>query len=281
MSQNKQPLITIIIAVYNGGRTLQQCIDSVVSQSYTNTELIVIDGDSTDETKNIIESNLEAISYMVSEPDNGIYNAWNKGVAKSNGDWICFLGADDFFWDPEVLKTVTINLLKIPQHILVAYGKIKILNNDDICLYEVGESWEVSGPRFSKVMSITHPGAMHKRELFEKYGFFDESYRIAGDYELLLRHLKSNHAYFMDVVMVGMRLGGISSNIDYSLLQLKEVRAAQVKHGLKWPSCLWVMAMIRVYIRMIIWNALGETKARKVLDLGRSITGKPLHWTRN
>ena len=97
MKNKSLPLITIIIAVFNGAKTLQQCIDSVAQQSYPNKELIIIDGGSKDGTLDLLKANSEKIDYWVSETDNGIYNAWNKGLAQANGDWICFLGADDFF----------------------------------------------------------------------------------------------------------------------------------------------------------------------------------------
>jgi len=88
------PSITAIVAVFNGVDTLQQCIDSVAQQSYPAKELIVIDGDSKDGTVELLKASQEKINYWVSEPDSGVYNAWNKGLAKANGDWIFSLGSD-------------------------------------------------------------------------------------------------------------------------------------------------------------------------------------------
>ncbi|MEQ1667696.1 MAG: glycosyltransferase [Sulfuriferula sp.] len=96
MNHASTPLISIIIAVYNGKATLQQCIDSVVQQTYSNKELIIIDGGSKDGTVELLEENRNKFSYWESEPDRGIYNAWNKGLTQAKGEWICFLGADCF-----------------------------------------------------------------------------------------------------------------------------------------------------------------------------------------
>ena len=96
-TNKKYPLISIIVAVYNGEKTLQRCIDSVFSQTYPHKELIIIDGGSTDGTVDILQTNNDKITYWKSEPDNGIYQAWNKALDHAKSDWICFLGSDDYF----------------------------------------------------------------------------------------------------------------------------------------------------------------------------------------
>lgn len=100
------PIVSIIVSVLNGKTTLQQCIDSVERQTYPNRELIVIDGGSRDGTLELLAENGGKISAWVSAPDRGIYNAWNKGLALAQGKWICFLGADDFFWEAKDRKSV-------------------------------------------------------------------------------------------------------------------------------------------------------------------------------
>jgi glycosyltransferase involved in cell wall biosynthesis len=281
MTEHPNALITIIIAVFNGAKTLQQCIDSVVQQSYPNKQLIIIDGGSTDGTVELLQANDQSISYWVSEPDAGIYNAWNKGLKQANGEWICFLGADDYFWDDQVLASMSKFLVKLQVNIRVAYSQIMLLSENGQGLYLSGEPWQKVKQRFKELMSIPHPGTMHRRDLFEQHGYFDESFRIAGDYELLLRDLKTADAEFIpDLVTVGMLQGGISSNPKNTLLQLHEVRRAQQKHGLKMPSIKWLMAVLRVYIRLFLWRVIGEKATLKALDSGRRIMGLPPHWTR-
>ena len=120
MNNQSTPLISVIIAVFNGVKTLQQCINSVIQQNYKNIELIVIDGGSSDGTIDLLVLNSRDITYWISEADRGIYNAWNKALEQAHGDWICFLGADDFLWDEQVLVRMVSELILIPPVIRVA-----------------------------------------------------------------------------------------------------------------------------------------------------------------
>jgi glycosyltransferase involved in cell wall biosynthesis len=281
-SHESSPLISIIIAVFNGRATLQQCIDSVAQQTYPNKELIVIDGGSTDGTVDLLRANSERISYWISEPDRGIYSAWNKGLAQAKGEWICFLGADDYFWDAHTLVRMSEQLEKLPASVNVAYGQIMLVSADGIVIHAFGEPWENVKKRFRQTMSIPHQGTMHRRKLFEQHGKFDESFRIAGDYELLLRELKSADARFIPgIIIAAMRQGGgISSDPQNSLLVLRESRRAQLKNGLRFPGRIWMMSVVRLYLRLLLWKILGERLARKALDLGRRAMGLPPFWTR-
>lgn len=281
MDKKLQPLISIIIAVYNGDKTIQECIDSISQQSYPHKEIIIIDGGSKDGTVNLLKANSEKLNYWISEPDTGIYNAWNKGLAQANGDWICFLGADDFFWNTQVLEQMSEQLATLTSEILVAYGQIMLLNNESKPLYLVGEPWVKVKERFKHKMSIPHQAVMHRDSLFKLYGNFDESFSIVGDYELLLRELKAGNASFIpNIIVTGMRQGGISSNPKLSLVILREVRRAQVMHGQLLPGRIWILALMRVYIRMFLWMILGENLTRKALDFGRRIMGLPVYWTK-
>lgn len=274
-------MISIVIATYNSKATLQQCIDSVARQTYPHKELIVIDGGSKDGTVDLLEANGQKISWWISEPDRGIYNAWNKAVVRAKGEWICFLGADDYFWDEHVLTRMAARLEKLSPSIRVAHGKIMLLNKDGEILYPVGEPWESLKQRFQTSMCLPHPGMMHRRSLFEQHGTFDESFHLAGDYEILLRELKNGDAAFIsDLVVAGVRQGGISSNPVSSLLVLRETRRAQRMHGQRFPSWCWFVAMMRVYVRLLLWRVLGERLARRTLDLGRELLGHPAYWTK-
>ena len=281
MSNESAPLISIIVAVLNGAATLQQCIDSVARQTYPNKELIVIDGGSSDGTVDCLNKNQGKISYWISESDLGIYNAWNKGLARAQGEWMCFLGADDYFWDQQVLERMAAQLEKLPQEVRVAYAQIMLLNAGGEELYPVGEPWVKIKERFKQLSCIWHQGVMHRRSLFEKYGQFDETFRIAGDYELLLRELKyADAAFIPDVIITAMRQGGISNKPANTLQTMRELRRAQKIHGQSRPGWMWLMATTRVYVRLLLWNVMGEQTARKLLDLGRKVSGLPAYWTK-
>jgi glycosyltransferase involved in cell wall biosynthesis len=281
MERENIPFVSIIVAVFNGEKTLQKCIDSIATQTYPNKQLIIIDGGSKDGTVDLLKANQEKVTYWISEPDKGIYNAWNKGLLQAKGEWICFLGADDYFWNDQVLERMSEQLATMPPKINVAYGQIMLINPEGENIYTVGEPWEAVKEQFKQVMSIPHPGAMHRRELFEKQGNFDESFRIAGDYELLLRELKTADAYFMPgIISVAMQQGGVSSSPENALYQLREVRRAQSLHLKGLPGRLWIMSIVRLYIRLLLWRILGERLARKALDIGRRVMGLPAFWTK-
>lgn len=280
-SSNSTPLISVVVAVYNGAATLQRCLDSITHQTYARVELIVIDGGSTDGTVDLIRANAQQMAYWISEPDRGIYNAWNKALVKATGDWICFLGADDYLLDARVLARMAKHLTMLPSDIRVAYGQIMLLNSQDAELYAVGETWANVRSRFRQLMCVPHPAVMHRRSLFLEHGNFDETFRIAGDYEFLLRELKTKDAFFIHgIVMTGMRHGGVSSDPVNTLLGLREVRSAQIKNGLRWPGLGWYLALLRTYVRLFLWRLLGERQSRKMLDIGRRLMGLSPHWTK-
>lgn len=275
------PLISIIVAVFNGRDTLQQCIDSVARQAYQNKELIVVDGGSQDGTVDLVKANSGKITFWISEPDKGVYNAWNKGLAQAKGEWICFIGADDYLWDERVLEKMATQLEKLPSDIRVAYGQIVRLGIEDQPLYSEGEPWPDAKRRFRQYMSIPHPAVMHRRSLFELRGKFDESFRIAGDYELLLRELKTGDAVFIPgVITTGVRAGGISMLPENTIKSLRELGRAQRMHGQLLPGRFLLKSMGIELVRMLLWKVFGDRSARKLLDLRRRIRGLPPHWTK-
>ncbi|SMB23853.1 Glycosyl transferase family 2 [Sterolibacterium denitrificans] len=276
------PLITVIVAVYDGAATLQRCLDSVALQTYPHRELIIVDGGSQDGTVDLLGNNGKKIKWWISEPDKGIYDAWNKGLAQAKGEWICFLGADDYFWGADVLERMAGRLSALPADVNVAYGQVMLLGLEGQSLYAVGKPWPEIRERFQQVMCIPHPGAMHRRRLFERHGVFDPSFHISGDYELLLRELGSGgEAVFLPgIITAGMAQDGVSSHPQNSWISLNETRRAQKMHGLPFAGWIWLMEMSRLYIRYSIWKLFGEYRARRLLDLGRRLRGLPPYWTR-
>lgn len=278
MIHKSPPLISIIVAVFNGAKTLPQCIDSVLRQTYQNKELIIIDGGSKDGTVELLAEHSDKINYWISEPDRGIYSAWNKALPLAKGEWICFVGADDFFWDAQVLELMAAQLVMIPPDIRVAYGQIMLLNNNGEILYPIGKPWKKIKERFKQIMCVPHPGLMHRRSLFEQHGNFDESFRIAGDYELLLRELKTADAFFVpNLIIIAMRQGGVSSDPANGLLAMREMRHAQQLHGQRLPGWIWLTTTSRVYVRLLLWRILGKGLTWKALGLYRRILRRYRH----
>jgi glycosyltransferase involved in cell wall biosynthesis len=275
------PRVSVLVAVFNGAKTLQRCIDSVAGQTYPDRELIVIDGGSRDGTREILERNTSKIAYWVSEPDHGVSHAWNKGLERARGDWICFLGADDYLWAPDVLERLAPALKRAYPPTRVVYGRVAIVNERGGEIIRAGEDWRTAGARLTDIMSLAHPGLMHHRSLFDAHGRFDESFRIAGDYELLLRELPRGGALFApDIVVAGMQQGGISTAPSGSLAMMREMRRAQVVRGYAKPSKRWIAAYVKSWLRVWMWRVLGGRIAPYVFDLLRLLNGKPRYWTR-
>lgn len=280
--ENRRPLVTFIVAVFNGRSTLQRCIDSVARQTSGSKELIVIDGGSTDGSVEVIKANQCAIRDWVSEPDRGIYHAWNKGLRRAHGEWICFLGADDYLHDSTVLERISHHLIDAPAQHRIVYGQVAMVDRDGVEVIRLGMPWNNARKLFIQgTYCLPTPGLMFHRSLFQSLGGFDESSRIAGDYEFLLRELKTEDPrYLPQIIVTDMQHGGISSRPENTLISLREMQAARKKHGLPTFNLHYVAALAKAYMRLLLWRALGEKSARCAMDWGRRLAGKPAYWTK-
>lgn len=202
------PLITVVTAVFNGAATIEKAIQSVVRQSFRNFEYIVLDAASSDGTVCILEGFADRIDHWRSEPDAGIYDAWNKGLRMARGRWIAFLGADDEYY-PDALENYARFLSRHDDGTLQYLSSRVDLMREGHRLATIGRAWK--WPEFSRYMSVAHVGSLHRSELFDQYGQFDPNYRICGDYELLLRPRAALRAAFLPVCTAQMAYGGISN----------------------------------------------------------------------
>ena len=277
-----RPAISIIVATFNRGGTLQRCIDSVARQTYPSRELVIIDGGSTDGSVDIIRANRAKIDAWRSEPDRGIYHAWNKGLALSKGTWMVFLGADDYLHDVHALERISAHLSEAAGGPRIVYGRVIVVDANGTEVARLGTPWHGARRSFmSGTTCLPTPGVMFHRELFRSHGLFDEGFSIAGDYEFLLRELKSAEPrYVADIVVTDMQYGGISSRPESTLVSLREMRAARVKHGLPALNARYLAALLGVRLRVILWRVAGERAARTILDWGRRMMGKPPFWTK-
>lgn len=200
--------ISIITACYNADATIERTIKSVLNQSYKNIEYIIVDGGSSDKTLDIIERYSQGISNMVSEPDKGIYDALNKGVMLATGDFIGFLHADDAFASSHVIKKIA----HLASNSDAVYGDLQYVSEND----KVIRHWE-SGLFSLKALKRgwmpPHPTLYIKRELYNQIGHFNLEYKIASDYDFMLRLLSVPNikvSYLPEVVVL-MRVGGASN----------------------------------------------------------------------
>ncbi len=202
------PKITIITASFNSSKTIGQTIQSVLNQSYKNIEYIIIDANSSDNTINVIKSFESFFSdnfIWLSEPDNGIYDAWNKGVKLSSGDWIMFVGSDDILCKDSVISYVEI--INNNPGLNFISSKCCLVNKDLLPLRIYGNKWNFI---MNKYCVIAHVGSLHHKSLFIEKGYFNNNYKITGDYDFLLRCRDIISPYFIPKVTAFVREGGIS-----------------------------------------------------------------------
>ena len=218
------PEISIITATYEPEiESLQRTIDSVASQCGVALEHLIIDGGSKNfDLSKIVTRNedLKTISWWVSEPDDGIYEAFNKGIKKARGKWLLFLGAGDTFVNNGVLERMLPILHETPQEIRIVYGKawsghdIPINQNDD---------WEIYRTKVRRDgFFFAHQAVFHRAALFEEYGGYDESFRILADNELLRRELMEHEARSVDFAIAIQPYGGLNSSLKNLPRFLKE-----------------------------------------------------------
>jgi glycosyltransferase involved in cell wall biosynthesis len=214
-------MISIITASYNNASTIQQSIDSLSSQTFKDIEYIIIDGSSTDGTQQILHSNSSQITKFISESDSGIYDALNKGLALATGDIIGFLHADDSYASPHILEKVAAAFTENPS-IWAVYGDLQFVSQNDTT--KVIRSWKsrsFNPSLISKGWMPAHPTLFLRKEVYEKYGRFNTSYRIAADYDLILRIFSqpSFSALYLPETFIKMRMGGASTGSLKNLIQ--------------------------------------------------------------
>tara|TARA_B100001057_G_scaffold177189_1_gene178018 strand:+ start:797 stop:1558 length:762 start_codon:yes stop_codon:yes gene_type:complete len=226
--------ISIITVVWNNLATIGEAIDSVLSQTYDDIEYIVIDGGSTDGTIEKVLSYGKKIDKFVSEEDDGLYHAMNKGIALATGDIIGFLHSDDIFADTEVLSTIA---TKFNNNLALdaCYGDMiysSRFNTSNIMRYWKSNTFEPGS--FSKGWSPPHLAFFVKLKIYKKYGGFDTKYKISSDIELMMRFLeihRINSEYFPQI-FIKMRNGGTSTLLKNKVKQNKEVLVALESHNL-------------------------------------------------
>ena len=207
--------ISIITIVYNNRNCIADCIKSVLSQDYADIEHIIIDGGSTDGTQQIIEKYRDKIAFYISEKDNGLYNALNKGLQRATGDIIGILHSDDLFFEKNTLSKVAKTFSETNTDLVYANGQY--VDKQDINQVKriyPAKDFKKSYVKFGWIP--LHTTIYVKREVFEKHGLYDEKYSIASDYDISLRWFLNDEIkkVFLNEWVVKMRLGGKSTSMN-------------------------------------------------------------------
>jgi len=229
--------ISIITVSYNSAATIEDTIKSVLAQKYPDLEYIIIDGGSKDGTLEIVEKYKGNITKIVSEPDRGIYDAMNKGISLTTGDIVGILNSDDYYDHNTVLSEVAACF--VSQDLDACYGDIKYIDRADMT--KQVRFWcagEYKKSKLSHGWVPPHPAFFVKKEMYNQSGIFNTDFRIAADYELMLRlFLKDIKVKYLDATLVCMREGGFSGQ---SYKQRKkgwaELKRAWIINGLSVPK---------------------------------------------
>lgn len=237
---NECPLITVITVVRNDVNNIENTINSVLSQDYNNLEYIIIDGASSDGTLEIIHSYSSRISKIVSEPDRGVYDGMNKGIAMSAGDWIIFMNSGDTFYDNQVLANFNFDVNELDT---LHYGNF-------MGHYWDGSYCEYPKPFFNTIHKFKGMGICHQSMFFPgdllRQERYDLSYKICADYALVYKMWKQGMKFkYTNVIVANYNWGnGISSN-PYKRVPvfLETARAC----GQRWNPLFWAKLFLEYY----------------------------------
>lgn len=238
-----QPLVSLITIVYNGEKHLEKTIQSVLDQSYAHIEYIIIDGGSQDSSVSIIRKYESQLAFWVSEPDKGISDALNKGIKVSKGDLIGFINADDWL-EPDAIT----NVVKSYTPDTIIYGDVTFwVDGTKTC------STKSDHTRLREGMTMAHPAVYVPKKFYDAYGMFNINYKVAMDYDLLLRFYMNKTPFKkINSILVNMNLGGVSDN--RWLLGIKEEfhskniyfnKAANLYYFLKQFTYLFLQRLFR------------------------------------
>jgi glycosyltransferase involved in cell wall biosynthesis len=224
---------SIITATYNAERFVERCLASILSQTYPDFEWIVQDGASTDRTAEIIARYPDVRLRFASEPDCGIYDAWNRGVRRASGDWALFLGADDFFLNENILVKCHRHIRRLEKNILFAYAALAQFKGNEI-VQIANYSLRTLYNRFVRNMPFPMPATFIRMALLRQHRFDYKKYKIAADYELAAKYALHDNIARIPVMAVGMEEGGISSSSAETFCQ-REDEAARVLYEVILP----------------------------------------------
>lgn len=214
--------VSLITATYNSEISIKTCLDSIVSQDYSDLEYLFIDGGSSDNTLSIIKKYRQNNPFikMVSEKDYGIYDALNKGISAASGDIIGFVHSDDFLASSDIINDI-VSMMKT-ESLDGVYGNLQYVNKKNT--QKVIRNWISCDFKFSLLKNgwmPPHPTLFLKKEVYQKHGLFDVSYRISADYDFMLRIFKDSELKFgyLPKVITKMRVGGASNRSIKNIIE--------------------------------------------------------------
>lgn len=245
--------VSVVTVCYNAEGFIETAIQSVLNQSYQNIEYIVVDGNSTDATFEIINQYKGQITKVISESDEGIYDAMNKGIKQATGDVIGILNADDFYFDSEVIQDVVNFFDEKPTDSV--YGDLVYVERNNINkVVRYWRSGEFKRAKFKYGWMLPHPAWFVKRQVYQKHGLYDLSLKTSSDYEYMLRVLYKHKisSRYLPRVMIIMRTGGTSNaSLTHRIKANAEDRKAWALNGLRYGSYAAYLKPLRKILQFV------------------------------
>lgn len=247
--------VSVITVCFNSAGTIERAIRSVLEQTYQDIEFVIVDGCSTDGTVDLVNKFGKDIDIFISEPDRGIYNAMNKGLIRSTGDIVCFLNSDDFYVSSTVISDVVSSILEGAYDIVL--GDVKFVSASKrmkTTRKYPARRFSVGKLRFGWMPP--HPGFFARRNVYETVGVFDENFKIAGDFDFILRAFttKSWSYKYLDKTVVAMTEGGVSNSSFKNTLRLNSEVLRSCKKNKTYSNYLMILSKYPLKIYDKIFN---------------------------
>lgn len=238
--------ITVITVCYNSASTIRDTLKAVAGQNYKNFEHLIIDGASTDGTVDIIRQWVGHPITFTSEPDDGIYDAMNKGLSRATGDVIGFLNADDFYADPSVLEKIADAFKR--EQTEACFGDLVYVSKDNCRVLRYWKSRAFVRGDFANGWCPAHPTFYIRKSALERCGLFDRTFKLASDVDFMMRYLEPGHipAVYISDVLVRMRIGGATNRSWRNVIQQnKEVLIALKKNGVRYNAVIFILKKLQ------------------------------------
>ena len=280
---DSSPLISVVTATFNAAEQLPHTLRSLRQQTRGDFEWLVVDGGSTDGTVELLRENEDLLSFWISEPDRGIYDAWNKACRHARGEWLIFLGAGDDFAAANTLEQCAVFLHSAAPLVNLIYGRQLLLRPTTRAVIEtfgapwkeIGQRWEIGRPALPP-----HGAAFQRKRLFSAEQPFDLRFPIAADAHFLLRHVRLAPPQFMPLDVTRGPIGGVSFRLETARRVGREIAAINRDLGIVPPPGHRLGDALRLQIASVV-NLLPVPLAHRLADLLRRLTGKRPRWSGN
>lgn len=264
------PYISIIIALKDAADALRVSLRNIEKQTFTRLEIIVADANSTDNPADAIASYSGHITHKV-QSDEGIYDAWNKVIPFIKGDWIVFFGAGDEFSSSTALEEMVAALKLVPPDVNMAYGRVEVIGESGKQLRLVGNDWAAMLRQIKNFDMFPHQATFQRLTSFERHGYFNKAYTIAGDTDMILRLAAIAAPVFVDVTVSRFHYGGVSSNVKTRLKAIQQHKTVLEAHGIHANARL---SIAKYQVLSLLTKVLPESAFHAAIDAYRRLTGR-------